>query len=129
MTIQIYLAEKLNNREIKTFCNKNNIHLYTRKKITVDFFKNIDAVVLEVTEPSQEIRFIITHMLLLQKPTLCLYKKTSPPKQLLQDLEAKARRSMIQYDFYTPETVDVILSQFLIDQRLTFASKLHTTQS
>ncbi len=125
--MQIYLAEKLNNRGIETFCNQNNIHVYAREKIAVDFFKSIDAVVLEVTEPSQEIRFIITHMLLTQKPTLCLYKKTSPPKQLLRDLEAKVHRNMIQCEFYTPETVDVILSQFLIDQGLTFTAKLHTT--
>ncbi len=131
--MKIYIFDKRTNGFIINICIKNDTDIIEVLKQPMNrnrqlhFFNQIDALILEITNPSQDIRFILTHVLLTQKPTLCLYAKKYPPDNLLENLNKQRNSISIEVSAYTIDTLDALVSQFIFNHKLTLGSKLHTT--
>ncbi len=75
----------------------------------------VDGIILEVTEPSDQLNYILAQAILQQKPTLCLYQKNKEPRYLLSHLKRKGVPKGIQIKAYTQNTLNSLVNKFLQD--------------
>lgn len=77
------------------------------------FLDQVDVLIMEITRPTQNIHFILAQAILARKPTLCLYGKNQPPRELLQFIKQKeAPRPMKTYS-YTEMTLSNAVESFI----------------
>ena len=73
--------------------------------------EKIDALILEITEPDSQINYLLAQAILLQKSTLCFFKKNNPPRQLLTHLRKKNVPHCIAAKSYVDNNLaDVIIA-------------------
>ncbi len=58
-------------------------------KIKINPLEKKDAIILEITNYNSEINYLLAQAILFRKNTLCLYKKRSPPKKILNKFAKK----------------------------------------
>lgn len=79
----------------------------------VNPLEQIDALLLEITNSDQQINYLLAQAILLQKNTLCFYKRSSPPRQLLMYLKRKNVPHCIQLKAYTTNSFSHVISDYL----------------
>lgn len=78
------------------------------------FLDRVDAMVLEITKPDQQVQFLLAHAILAQKPTLCLYGKNQPPRELLKYVKKGKPPRPIKTFSYTDGTIERSVANFII---------------
>jgi len=77
------------------------------------FLDQVDALVIEITQPTQDIHFIVAQSLLAKKPVLCLYAKNQPPRELLAYIREKSLPRPLKTFSYTDTTLVEAVDQFV----------------
>ncbi|MBU0731308.1 hypothetical protein KKC88_00330 [Patescibacteria group bacterium] len=79
----------------------------------LSFLEQVDGMVLEISDPDQQINYFLAQAILQRKPTLCLYKKNQNPRQLLTYLRNKNIPEEIIVNAYTSSTLEKYAADFL----------------
>ncbi|MFH1426432.1 MAG: hypothetical protein ABIG66_03270, partial [Candidatus Kerfeldbacteria bacterium] len=78
--MKVYIHDEKTGGAIEELCRKCGVEILTQRDVEkrsalpqdVSFFLDqVDAMVVEMTKPSQQIHFILAQAILMQKPTLC----------------------------------------------------------
>jgi hypothetical protein len=75
--------------------------------------ERVDALILEITQSTQEIHYLLAQAIILQKPTLCLYPKNQEPREILIQLSKKNIPRSIITRSYQLGGVDQVVEKFL----------------
>lgn len=83
--------------------------------------QRVHGLILEITEPTPELHYLLAQAVILNKPTLCLYRKNKPPRDILSHLHKQNIPSRIVTKNYTVSTLEVVVQSFLqsIDTKIT----------
>lgn len=103
----------LQQRNIRIWSSINDVPTAVVGHSTLSMLERVDAVILELSEVSPNAQYILAQAIILQKPTLCLYPKQKPPRDLLNHLVHRNIPKMITTRAYTTVTVQDILANFL----------------
>lgn len=77
------------------------------------FLDQVDALLIEITDPTDLEHFILAQAVLADKPTLCLYQKNRPPRKLLDYIRSRKTPRSIKTFSYSPSTVDEAIESFI----------------
>ncbi len=120
--MKIYIFDERTGGALRDICVSNRAEVLTheeamsrRKHINqgLSFLDEVDLLILEVTSRSQDVQFILAHALLLQKPTLCLYVKNSPPRDVMSYVRKQPYPRSIKTFSYTSETMPLAVRRFM----------------
>lgn len=75
--------------------------------------ERVDAMVLEISQINPQVNYLLAQAILLQKNTLCVYKKASPPRAFLMYLHKKNVPRCIQFKAYSDKSLQSLLHNFL----------------
>lgn len=91
--------------------DSGNIEIWDQQGINP--LDRVDALVLEITEPTSQSNYLLAQSILMQKNTLCLYKKARSPRQLLAYLHNKNVPKSIEIKAYTDNTLKDLVFKFI----------------
>ena len=120
--MKIYVYDDRTGGALRDICMSNRaqvllhedaIRRRKHKNQGLSFLDEVDMLILEVTKRSQDIQFILAHALLLQKPTLCLYVKNSPPRDVMTYVRKQPYPRSIKTFSYTPDTMALSVRRFM----------------
>lgn len=77
------------------------------------FLDQVDVLVVEMTDPSQMVHFVLAQAILANKPTLCLYQKNQPPRDILNYVRSRNTPRLMKTFSYTPATLQHSVSHFV----------------
>lgn len=77
------------------------------------FLDTVDALVLEITHPTQDIHFILAQAIIREKPTLCLYGKNQTPRDLLSFIKKDERTKMIKTFSFVEDQLPEAVTSFI----------------
>lgn len=121
--MRIYLHDEKTGGMLEQICTKElGLDVLTiqsvrkRKKMPAqyDFFLDqVDVLIIEITKPNQDIQFILAQAILAQKPTLCVYGKNQPPRELLAYIKRKSLPRPVRTFSYTESTIVKALEEYI----------------
>ncbi len=86
---------------------------YALDGISVDVLDRVDGIVLDIANHSPNFHYLLAQSIVLQKPTLCLYPESSPPRDILKHLYRKNIPKTIHKVPYTESSIRDIIRQFV----------------
>ncbi|MFA6474799.1 MAG: hypothetical protein WCV88_01195 [Patescibacteria group bacterium] len=75
--------------------------------------ERVDAIILEISYPSDELHYILAQAIVLQRPTLCLYPKNREPREMLLHLQKPSVPKSVVARSYTTTTISEVIGKFL----------------
>lgn len=75
--------------------------------------EHVDAIILEISYPAEELHYILAQAIVLGRPTLCLYPKNREPKQVLLHLGKPGVPKSVQTRCYSATDIRQVLGRFL----------------
>lgn len=120
--MKIYIYDERTGGALRDICVSNRAQVLLHEEAIarrkhknhgLSFLDEVDMLILEVTKRTQDIQFILAHALLLQKPTLCLYVKNSPPRDVMSYVRKQPYPRSIKTFSYTPDTMALSVRRFL----------------
>lgn len=83
--------------------------------------EHVDAIILEISYPAEELHYILAQAIVLGRPTLCLYPRNREPQQVLLHLSKPGVPKSVQTKSYSSTNVREVLGKFLssIDRTVT----------
>ncbi|MFA5995035.1 MAG: hypothetical protein WCW27_02265 [Patescibacteria group bacterium] len=76
--------------------------------------ERVHGIILEITQPTPEMHYLLAQAIILQKPTLCLYSKHNVPRAMLAHLSKKNIPRSILVKSYSERTLEQIVQAFLL---------------
>ena len=76
--------------------------------------ERVHAMILDISQPDENVQYLLAQAIVQHKPTLCLYNRTSVPRDLLNYLSQKNIPPSITTKVYTDSSLEHCLEQFLI---------------
>lgn len=104
-----WLSYKIGEHEYFNFSNKIKRLVSSGNYVYREF---IDIFLLDATDPTLDIRYVLAHAVLFRKPVLCLYNKFRPPHDILTTLK-KIAAPNVHTKSYTPDTFNKTILNFL----------------
>lgn len=120
--IRLYVHDERTDGKILQQCLDSGVDVLTLAEVRARksapkghgfFLDQVDALVIEVTQPTQDIHFILAQSLLAKKPVLCLYAKNQPPRELLAYLREKALPRPVKTFSYTEGSLAEAVHEFV----------------
>lgn len=93
----------------------------TRKQFFLD---EVDALILEITRPTQDIHFIIAQAIIARIPVLCLYGKNQAPRELLAYIKKGDAGKRIKTFSYLEEQLAPAVTAFIYRHDPEYASDM-----
>ena len=121
--MRVYVHDTKTGGEIETFCKKAGLDVLTHEEVMardaspadVSFFLDeVDALIIEITHPTQQVHFILAQAILADKPALCLYGKNQAPRELLSYIKKRPAPRPIKTFSYTAPTLLLALKNFVV---------------
>ncbi|MBI2415197.1 MAG: hypothetical protein HYV33_00860 [Candidatus Kerfeldbacteria bacterium] len=81
--------------------------------LTLNALERVNAIILEIAHPADELYYILAQAIILQKPTLCLYPKNKEPREVLQHLSKRTIPASVTKRPYTTATIEETVRKFL----------------
>lgn len=126
--MRVYIHDAKTGGKIESICRGLQVKILTEEEVSqrtelpenVDFFLDeVDALIMDVTKPNNQIHFIVAQALLTQKPTLCVYGKNQGPGELLGYIRKQPSPRPIKTYGYTTRTLQEGVERFLINHNPT----------
>lgn len=120
--IRLYVHDERTDGKILQQCLQNGVDVLTLAEVRARksapkghgfFLDQVDALVIEVTQPTQDIHFILAQSLLAKKPVLCLYAKNQPPRELLAYIREKSLPRPVKTFSYTEGSLSEAVKEFV----------------
>lgn len=85
-----------------------------------NLLEQVDAIILEIAHPAEELLYVLAQAIILRKPTLCLYPVKNVPIDIVQHLSKKTIPSTVKTRPYETSAVGEMVQKFLgqIDQSI-----------
>ncbi len=109
----IELADMLRQARITVWTSVNDMPANERHNFMYSALEKVNASILELSQTSADLQFVLAQAIILRHPTLCLYNKACEPNQFLQHLTKHHLPNMITIRAYTRATIDTIVGKFL----------------
>lgn len=106
-------AELVKSAGITLWEKVEDVDLVSLTHSGLGLLEKVDGIILEVTEPSDQLNYILAQAILQQKPTLCLYQKNKEPRYLLSHLKRKGVPKGIEIKAYSEGTLNGLIDKFL----------------
>ncbi len=125
--MKIYVFDERTGGSVRDLCMSNRAQVLTHEeaisrrkhtKLGLSFLDEVDLLILEITKPTQDLQFILAHALLLQKPTLCLYAKNQPPRDVMNYIRKQPRPCSVKTFSYTADTLGLATRRFMSQYRV-----------
>ncbi|MBI4407118.1 MAG: hypothetical protein HY565_01305 [Candidatus Kerfeldbacteria bacterium] len=90
---------------------------------TWNALERVDAIIIELAYPSDELHYVLAQSIVLQRPTLCLYPKNRQPHDMLAHLNKPGVPKTVSTRSYSSTNVREVLDKFLqgIDHTVSLA--------
>lgn len=75
--------------------------------------ERVDAIILEISYPADELHYLLAQAIVLQRPTLCLYPKNREPYEITSYLSKPNVPKSVQLKAYTKTNLRDVLHKFL----------------
>lgn len=75
--------------------------------------ERVDAIIIELAYPSDELHYVLAQSIVLQRPTLCLYPKNRQPHDMLAHLNKPSVPKTVIVRAYSSTNVREVLDKFL----------------
>lgn len=120
--MKIYVHDEKTQGKILSICQKMPVDLLTPEQVRARayepikygfFLDEVDALILEITHPTQDTSFIIAQSLLASKPTLCLYGKNQAPRELISLIHKRQQPRSVRTFSYTDISLSVAVISFI----------------
>ncbi len=119
--MNIYLLNKaptdigsiLTEANVKVWTDMTHIPDATMHSFSLNALERVDAIILEISYPADELHYILAQAIVLQRPTLCLYPKNREPRDMLMHLQKPNVPKTVQPRSYTSTTLKDVLNKFL----------------
>lgn len=120
--IRVYIHDERTDGKILQQCLRSGVDVLTLAEVrarksapkgTGFFLDQVDALVVEITQPTQDIHFILAQSLLAKKPVLCLYAKNQPPRELLVHIKQHANPRPVKTFSYTESSMAEAVDTFI----------------
>ena len=120
--MKVYVHDDQTNGTIVRLCLEKDVNILTPEMVQqrnvlpegyVFFLDQVDALILNITNPTQDIHFILAQAVLSQKPTLCVYGKNQPPRELLAYVRKRKGQRSIKTFSYSMTTLPNAVHQFV----------------
>ncbi len=120
--MRVYLHDEKTGGKIAKLCDQAGLSVLTHEEVLardatpagVSFFlEEVDALVMEITQPTQQIHFILAQAILADKPALCLYAKNQTPRELLSYIKKRPAPRPIKTFSYTGSTLPLAVKSFV----------------
>ncbi len=106
--------------DIASLLREANVHVWSRMNPGSDVtgfawnaLERVDAIILELAYPSDELHYVLAQSIVLHRPTLCLYPKNREPRELLQHLQKPSVPKTMVSRAYTSTSISEVLNKFL----------------
>jgi len=76
-------------------------------------FHMLRGLILEITEITPQITYLLAQAMFMKKPLLCLYEKSKPPREFLMLIRKKHCPDFIIMKSYTLQKIEATLNPFL----------------
>lgn len=125
--MNVYIFDERTDGAIVDICTANRVTVLThhdamkRRKhpsLGLSFLDQVDALILDITRPSQDVQFILAHALLLQKPTLCVYAKNYPPRDVIAYIKKQPAPRSIKTFSYSTQSLAEGIRRFVAQQHV-----------
>lgn len=77
------------------------------------FLDSVDLLIIEITHISQMMYFVLAQAILVNKPTLCVYKKNKPPREVLYYIRKRKAPRPIKTFSYTDKDIKTSIQHFV----------------
>jgi hypothetical protein len=128
--IRLYVHDERTDGKILQQCLQSGVDVLTLAEVRARksgpkghgfFLDQVDALLIEITQPTQDIHFILAQSLLAKKPVLCLYAKNQPPRELLSYIKQKSTPRPLKTFSYTDATLYEAIDTFIHKHDTRFA--------
>lgn len=96
-----------------TILNYQKMGMVSYQEFASNTLQRAQGLILEITEPTPELHYLLAQAVILNKPTLCLYRKNKPPRDILNHLHKQNIPSRIMTKNYTVVTLEQVAQSFL----------------
>ncbi len=117
--IQAGIAPLVKEAGIVVWEKAEDVDLVSLNRPGLGLLEKANGIIVEITEPGEQVNYILAQAVLQQKPTLCLYQKNKEPRHLLIYLKRRGVPRSLQVKAYTKDTLSNIVVRFLQDLGLT----------
>lgn len=107
------LSTLLRQANITVWTSIQDVPVQTRNDFSFNALERVDAVILDIGQPSAELQFILAQAIVLRRPTLCLYTKGKEPQHIVQHLTQHHIPKTITLKAYTRVNIDCVIDKFL----------------
>ncbi len=110
-TMNVCIYDQSETSQIVAVCQKQQLrHTVLSDEIAARFDQSLwlqefHVIVIEATQPTPAVHFLLAQAILLHKPTLCLYKKNRPPRALLAFIRRQKAPRIVRSLSYTADTL------------------------
>jgi hypothetical protein len=120
--MRVYIHDELTDGKVLQHCLKMGVDVLTLAEVRArksapkgyDFFLDqVDMLIIEMTQPTQDIHFILAQAIIAKKPTLCLYAKNQPPRELLSHIKMKTAPRPLKTFSYSDANLGEAIDQFV----------------
>lgn len=109
-----YIYDEKTGGKIEQICRAYGLTVLTQTDQSNDWiFYFADGFILEITKPTSAAQNILTHAIRSVKPTLCLYRKNQPPRDLVQIIRHYKNHYPLKTSSYATEDLGVCVEKFI----------------
>ena len=99
-------------QQIRALGPSDNTQATNTQESDPKILDEVDMYILEVTHPAWDSHLLLAKAILLQKPTLCLYRKNYPPEEILSFIDLKGKPSLLRTFSYTVKNLEYAVKKF-----------------
>lgn len=96
-----------------TIWHYQKVGMVSYQEFASNTLQRVHGLILEITEPTPELHYLLAQAVILNKPTLCLYRKNRPPRDILNHLHKRNIPPSLITKNYTVATMDLVIQNFL----------------
>jgi len=121
--MKIFVYDEKTGGVIEEFCRSaghevvTHTDLVERRRVPARshfFLDTIDALIMDITKPNQDIQFILAQSILAEKPSLCVYGKNQTPTSLIRYIKKpQTQRRTVRTFSYTKKSLPRGLAYFI----------------
>lgn len=111
----------------QVWTNVNDVPATVLSAGQFNLLERVDAIILEIAHPAEELLYVLAQAIILRKPTLCLYPTNNIPIDIVQHLSKKTIPTTVKTKSYETSAVGEMVQKFLaqIDQSIVVADIPH----
>ncbi|MDP3970874.1 MAG: hypothetical protein Q8P90_04180 [bacterium] len=101
------------NENCQVWTTFKDAYVYVGEPQALSVLDWVDGVIIDIADTSPDMHYVLAQAIILQKPTLCLYKKNNRPREILAHLRRKNIPKSLEIKSYTESNISDVIHIFL----------------